>query len=180
KAFAETLDLNGAVRWTDYSTSGEVTTWKLGATWAPIDDVRFRFTRSRDIRAPNLGDLFNAGRSGTGNIIDPVTNTTRTIVSRIQGNINLEPEEADTTGIGIVFTPSFLPGFAASIDYYDISIDGAITSLSNQEYVDRCYDGRAPQLCSFIQRDANGFIDFIAVQPANILEQNATGFDVEA
>ncbi|NWM25188.1 TonB-dependent receptor, partial [Escherichia coli] len=46
------LEFNGAVRATDYSNSGYVTTWKLGATWAPIPDIRFRVTRSRDIRAP--------------------------------------------------------------------------------------------------------------------------------
>ncbi len=48
----ESFDLNAAVRRTDYSTSGLVTTWKAGATWQPIDDLRFRVTRSRDIRAP--------------------------------------------------------------------------------------------------------------------------------
>src|SRR5690606_20447179 len=104
--FAESLELNGAVRWTDYSTSGEVTTWKLGATWAPVDDVRFRVTRSRDIRAPNLGDLFNAGRTGVVPNFDPVTNQTYVIRSLSHGNPNLQPEEADTTGIGVVFTPS--------------------------------------------------------------------------
>lgn len=177
-AFADALDLNGAVRWTDYSTSGEVVTWKLGATWAPIDDVRFRVTRSRDIRAPNLGDLYNAGRSGTGNIFDPLTNTSRTIVSRIRGNPDLKPEEADTTGIGVVLTPSFLSGFAASVDYYSIDIQGAIASLDSQDYLDRCLQG-VTQLCSAIRRDANGFVDFVAVQPANILAQKATGFDIE-
>jgi len=55
--FAKTLDFNGAVRATDYSTSGYVTTWKLGLTYSPIDGVTFRATRSRDIRAPNLSEL---------------------------------------------------------------------------------------------------------------------------
>ena len=63
-AWAKSLDLNAAVRGTGYSTSGYVTTWKVGATYQPIDDIRFRATRSRDIRAPNLGELFSAGRSG--------------------------------------------------------------------------------------------------------------------
>jgi len=179
QALAEALDFNGAVRWTDYSTSGEVVTWKLGLSWAPIDDMRFRVTRSRDIRAPNLGDLYNAGRSGTGNIFDPFTNTTRTIVSRIRGNPELQPEEADTTGLGVVLTPSFLPGFAASVDYYSIDISDAIASLDRQAYVDRCYAG-VTALCAFISRDADGFIDDVAVRPANILSQKATGLDIEA
>ncbi|OYX33375.1 MAG: hypothetical protein B7Y99_07395, partial [Caulobacterales bacterium 32-69-10] len=52
--FFKSLDLNGAIRRTDYSLSGAVTTWKLGATWEPSDWLRLRVTRSRDIRAPNL------------------------------------------------------------------------------------------------------------------------------
>ncbi len=51
---AKNLQFNGAVRWTDYSTSGEVTTWKAGLSWQINDDLRLRGTRSRDIRAPNL------------------------------------------------------------------------------------------------------------------------------
>lgn len=176
---AESLDFNGAVRVTDYSESGEVTTWKLGTTWTPSEDILFRVTRSRDIRAPNLGDLFNAGRSGTGTVFDPFTGTTATIISRIRGNTNLEPEEADTTGIGVVFTPSFLPGFAMSVDYYDIDISGAITTLDTQEIVDRCFEGLT-ELCSFIGRNQAGFIDRIAVLPANILSQRASGFDIDA
>ncbi len=52
---ARSLDLNGAVRLTDYDTSGSVTTWKYGATYEPLSWLRFRATRSRDIRAPNTG-----------------------------------------------------------------------------------------------------------------------------
>ena len=55
------LEFNGAVRATDYSTAGYVTTWRAGATWQPIEDIRLRVTRSRDIRAPNLSELFSAG-----------------------------------------------------------------------------------------------------------------------
>src|SRR5690606_18998930 len=158
KPFAESLDFNGAARWTDYSTSGEVVTWKLGATWSPFEDVRFRVTRSRDIRAPNLGELFNTGRSGTGAVLDPQNNNEpTTIVTRVRGNPELDPEEADTTGIGVVYRPSWLPGFGASVDYYEIEIDGAIVSLSNQAYVDRCHAGETV-LCSFIERDAAGTI----------------------
>ena len=55
------LEFNGAVRATDYSTSGYVTTWRLGAHLAADPDFRLRVTRSRDIRAPNLNELFQAG-----------------------------------------------------------------------------------------------------------------------
>ena len=50
-SFAQTLDVSLAGRVTDYSTSGGVFTWKAGATYEPFEDLRFRVTRSRDIRA---------------------------------------------------------------------------------------------------------------------------------
>jgi hypothetical protein len=52
ESWAQKLDLNGAVRATDYSTSGYVTTWKIGATWAPVDDIAFtRHSRSEPRRS---------------------------------------------------------------------------------------------------------------------------------
>lgn len=179
KPLARSLDLNGAARWTDYSTSGEVVTWKLGATWSPIDDLRFRATRSRDIRAPNLGELFNTGRSGTGAVTDPANGgATAQIVTRVRGNPNLEPEEADTTGLGLVYQPGWFAGFGASIDYYKIEIDGAIVSLGNQAYVDRCFAGDTT-LCGFIERNSAGVITAVSVLPANVLVQSTEGIDLE-
>ena len=179
KPFAETVDFNGAVRWTDYSTSGEVTTWKAGATWQPIQDVRFRVTRSRDIRAPNLGEVFNTGQSGTGNNVDPFRNESYFMLSRTSGNRDLKPEEADTTGIGVVFSPRFLPGFQMSVDYYKIEIDGAIATLGTTAILNRCFEGD-PLMCSLISRGANGRVSLIEIKPQNILGQEASGFDVEA
>jgi iron complex outermembrane receptor protein len=179
KAWAKSLDLSAAARATDYSTSGYVTTWKVGATYSPIADIMFRATRSRDIRAPNLGDLYNAGRSGTASVTDPATGISTTIISRIEGNPNLQPETADETGFGVVFRPSFFPRFEASVDYYNIDISNAIESLSEQEYVNRCFQG-ITALCSFIHRDAAGLIDSVAIRPANIQAQKTQGIDFEA
>ena len=57
------FNLNAAGRLTDYSTSGSVETWKVGATYSPIPDVKFRGTYSHDIRAPNMSELFLAGQT---------------------------------------------------------------------------------------------------------------------
>ena len=65
------IEFNGAARATDYSTAGYVTTWKLGATWQPIPDIRFRVTRSRDIRAPNLNELYQAGSANSDAVRNP-------------------------------------------------------------------------------------------------------------
>lgn len=58
--FTGSLEFNGAVRATDYSTSGDVATWKAGLVWRPIPDIMIRGTMSRDIRAPSLPELYTA------------------------------------------------------------------------------------------------------------------------
>ena len=59
-------NLNLAGRWTDYSTSGDVYTWKIGGTWeTPYEPLRLRAVLSRDVRAPNLSELFAAPVSTT-------------------------------------------------------------------------------------------------------------------
>jgi iron complex outermembrane recepter protein len=173
---AKALDLNAAVRFTDYSTSGYVSTWKVGTTFKPIDDITFRVTQSRDIRAPTLSDLYNAGNSGGTTVIERGVSTF--VAQRVTGNPTLQPEKADSTGAGIVLTPTFLPGFGASIDYYNIKIKGAIVSLTAQNYVNLCDQGNTA-FCSFIERNPAGTITTILVQPANFQQQSERGVDFE-
>ncbi|HEY4366661.1 MAG TPA: TonB-dependent receptor [Steroidobacteraceae bacterium] len=179
---ADMLDFNGAVRYTDYSESGGVTTWKAGLVWSPIEDMRFRFTRSRDIRAPGLGELFNQGAGGTGNNTDLGLPGSPSYFMQSQtiGNRNLKPEEADTTGLGVVLTPRFLPGFTMSVDYYDIKVDGTIYVRSSREIIEGCYLNNDQQLCSQIHRNDAGFIDVITSSPENIVGEEASGVDIDA
>ncbi len=57
--FAEDLSFGGAVRFSDYSTIGSTTTWKLDGTYSPVRDITFRGTLSRAVRAPNITELFS-------------------------------------------------------------------------------------------------------------------------
>ena len=56
--FADLLELSGAVRFSDYSTSGSTTTFKAGVNWKPIEDLRLRGTWAEGFRAPAIGELF--------------------------------------------------------------------------------------------------------------------------
>jgi len=143
------IEFNGAARLTSYQQAGEVVTWKAGFTWSPIEDLRLRVVRSRDIRAPNLQELFVAGGGNTNALLNPWSGANARYRGVPQGNLNLEPEKADTWSLGAVYRPSFLPGFGLSVDYYDIKIKGAIDSLSAQQIVDRCFDGNE-DLCQQI------------------------------
>lgn len=153
------LEFNGAVRATDYSNSGYVTTWKLGATWAPIEDIRFRVTRSRDIRAPNLNELYQAGTANSDSVRNP--NYTQDGLNGpatwgysglTTGNPNLRPEVANSWNIGAVLSPRFIPGFTASVDYFRIDLEDAIDSISAQEIVNRCDEG-VQEYCDAITED---------------------------
>jgi iron complex outermembrane receptor protein len=149
------LDFNGAYRYTAYSTSGGVSTWKVGLTWQAIDQVKFRTTYSHDIRAPNLNDLFAAGTART-NTVNVVTNaatgasSSLTFVQNATGNINLAPESANSLGAGVVVTPDFIPGLTASVDYYNITISGAIGTVTAQNTADLCYQKQLQSYCTNI------------------------------
>ncbi|HEY4368038.1 MAG TPA: TonB-dependent receptor [Steroidobacteraceae bacterium] len=186
--FAESLDLNAAVRYTDYSISGDVTTWKIGATWRPIDDVMVRVTRSRDIRAPNLNELFNAGSKVQNLVVDNVSGQTVAYEGTTSGNLALTPEKADSTGFGIVYQPSFVPGLSASVDYWNIDLKDAINTISAQQIVDACQSGNQ-DLCQAINGGApldltktggSAGRNAIAIKPFNLAQQLVRGIDYEA
>ena len=178
--FIESLDVNIAARETGYTTSGDATTFKFGVEYQPIDDIRFRGTRSRDIRAPNVSELFAAGTSGTNNVTDPFLNKTYSDLTITAGNTALKPEVATTNSVGAVFTPTFLPGFNASVDYYNINIANGIGSLSGQQIVTNCFQGET-SYCSQIHRDpTSGLITVVNAQPFNLASQEADGIDFEA
>ena len=184
------LDFNGAVRGTDYSTSGYVTTWKLGATWQPIDDILLRVTRSRDIRAPNLNELYQAGTANTSTVTNPFfpgvgpgTGTygaSLAYLGTITGNLNLKPEKADSWNIGAVVSPRFIPGLTASVDYFRIDLKDAIDSLSADDIVNRCFEGLQDFCAAIVADPSNPSRVLISRQPVNFSSILMRGLDFEA
>ncbi len=131
-AFAQALNLNGAVRYTSYDTSGEYTSWKVGMDWHINDEWRVRATRSRDIRAPNLFDIASAVTNVPQTInTDPLTGITSS--SQIPGpnvpNPDLVAEIGLTTTAGVVWKPDFAPGLSVALDWYYIEIEDAINTV---------------------------------------------------
>ncbi|MDR2216560.1 MAG: TonB-dependent receptor [Nevskiaceae bacterium] len=187
--FAETLELNGAIRRTHYEREGagnsstvDVTTWKVGLVWEPISSLRFRATSSTDIRAPNVTELFGPVTQGFGILSDPGNEGAQANPRVISGsNPNLVPEAADTTTVGVVIRPQVdgaIGRMQLSVDYYDIQIDDAIGVLGAQTIATRCNDG-ATEFCSLITRDANNFIQQVSDVRQNVDQLITRGFDVE-
>ena len=175
-------NLNGAARVTNYSTSGTVWTWKVGGTWdTPLDGIRLRAVTSRDVRAPNLSELFAAPTVTTlPNFNDPFRNQAVQVFQNTIGNTNLKPEVARNTELGIVLArPSWLPGLSLSFDYYDIKLNGVVSSLSADQIVRFCFEGNQA-FCGGFQLDGPQGTNFVNVQPFNLASWKTSGFDIEA
>ena len=133
--------LNLAGRYTDYSVSGSVQTWKVGFNWNAVDSLRLRGTTSIDIRAPTLDDLFRPATLLQNVFTDlhvdlpsppnpPGSHFSATTTFSSQGNPNLVPEVARTYTVGAVWTPDAMPGLTVSLDYYRIRLANAIGSVA--------------------------------------------------
>ncbi len=133
----------------------------IGELFAPLNSATFRPVDPCDIANVGLGNnpanreancRADLGITGTYNFTDPLT---ARFLGQTGGNPNLEEEEAETITYGVVLTPRFLDGFTATIDYWDISIENGIASVTAQNIVDACYD--APdlnnQFCALFTRN---------------------------
>ena len=108
-------------------------------------------TRSRDIRSPNVAELFSLTSIGIGPQVDQdsagrtgipgYTATPAQVTTFAGGNVDLKPELSSTLTIGGSYSPSFAPGLQFSVDYYDIKIDGAIIALSASDVTAACAAG---------------------------------------
>lgn len=178
--FFHKLEFNGAVRYSDYRNSGGIWSWKLGATNEFVPGVIGRVTRSRDIRAPSLSELYSTQTISYVNIVDvnPVTNVSSTVNVLIHGggNPDLLPEEADTWTAGVTTSP--LRGLTASLDYFDITINGVIASVGAQDLVNRCRGGNQ-ELCARVFRDAGGNLLRVQSNSVNLQRYNTNGVDGE-
>lgn len=180
--FAQDVTFNGAARVSKYSTFGDnIWSWKVGGTWQVIDDIKFRATRSRDIRAPSLTELF----SNPGTLFQTVTDISKTpseaaqVVLRTGGNPNLAPEIADTLTVGVVLTPTFLRGLNFSVDYYDIKIDDVISTLSAQQIINSCVQQNNQGACAQLTRNAAGTLTDINATFINVASYANKGIDFE-
>ncbi len=183
--FAKSLDLEAGYRFSDYSLSfGSTNTWKVGLQWAPVSDVRLRAMYNVAVRAPNIQELYLQQRVELDGTSDPCASATGTLPSATAaqcansgvtaaeygkivnnpanqynglegGNPNLKPETADTTTFGLVFTPTFLPSFNATLDYYDIKIKNVIGTYGANLILGTCINTANPLFCSLVNRAPN-------------------------
>jgi iron complex outermembrane receptor protein len=206
--FANSLTVEGAYRYSDYSTVGDTRTWKIGGTWSPVSGVMFRGVRSRSARTPNFGELYEQTITRqAGSITDPCEagdyyqSAIRSANCRAlgvvtplgdfkigplistSGNPDLKPETSDSLTLGLVLRPRFLREFEATIDYWDIDIRDVITQYGETTVMNLCVD--LPTInniyCKAVDRDPmDGHVTAIRTTQINAARLFARGIDIGA
>ncbi|TFH72245.1 hypothetical protein E3V39_11645 [Gammaproteobacteria bacterium LSUCC0112] len=209
----QALRLDGAYRYSDYSTIGETSAYSVGLNLTINENLIVRGSMGQSVRSPNLNELFSPDNEGsfrpddpcevfnlgsqTANAIancqadlaplgvDPSNFLSASPVGRpgvIGGNPNLQEETSDTKTIGVVVTPTILPGFVATLDAWQIDMAQGILYPSANEIVKQCYD--APSLdnafCSLFTRATSGIVGAIIdlqQRPVNVSDLSTSGVD---
>jgi len=144
KPFFQKLELDGAVRHSNYSSFGSNTTFTLSGLWKPVRDLLFRGGYAESLRAPSIGELYAGASRSDATINDPCTSaaggsfqsnaTVRAncIANGVpangsyaepqggqigifsQGSTLLKPEQAKTWTAGAVYSPAWARGGLAS------------------------------------------------------------------
>lgn len=195
KPAARRLELNVAARHARYDQDGfgsylrtnssnniDATTWKGSLVWEPVDWLRLRGTRSRDVRAPNFADLYLASASSFAPVLNRFTGNTPAFPSTVSGGSpDLDAEKADTTTVGFIFSPKWgwTERARLSVDYYDIKVDGYISSPGGGQFiVDRCFAGNE-QACGLITFGPGQTITQVRNISLNLDELRTRGEDIE-
>ena len=180
RPIAKRLDLHAALRQARYSGSGPIPAWKFGVDWQPLQALRLRATRSRDVRAGSLSERYDVGLSGV-TIIDRVQAAAPVyaVIAQRTGNPEINPERSDTTTAGFVLQPSWAPGVSMSADYFDIRVRDAISVFGVQAIINGCADA-VPSLCDLIERNAStGLITTVRNLVLNVAQARSRGIDLE-
>ena len=175
-AFRE-LDFNGAVRESHYSKSGSVDSWKVGLTDSVTKDLRLRVTKSQDIRAANLAELYTTRTTSVLSVVNPANGNADLVDVYQGGNQNLKPETSHTLTYGAIYQPTWARDLEVSVDWYDIVIDNEITIPNPEQVVNDCYAGIVAE-CKFITQ-SGGVISAIEGTYVNIASAEASGLDAE-
>ncbi|WP_206485112.1 TonB-dependent receptor [Thalassotalea sp. G2M2-11] len=200
-SFAQKLDAEVAFRYSDYDTLDAESTYKLGLTWKINEEVMLRTVKSTAFRAPVITEQFGGTNGENLRTIDPCENATgaiakncladnvpenfvqdgTTVLTNVGGNPEVGPEEADTLTAGLVWSPQFLDGFSMTVDYFDIDMKGAITSVNGSDMLKLCYEdpiGNSEFCGTFTRHPLTRQVTEINQRPVNAATENVSGVDL--
>ena len=178
--FIKELTANGSGRVSKYKgATGTVYTYNGAIAYAPVEDLRFRANYSRSVRAPNLSELYSEQSANFATVVDPCSLRniatgsatraaacaaagipasydyvyTQSLAIRSGGNPDLTAETSKSYSFGGVITPRWIRGLTVTVDYYNVTVNKVITSVTAQNILNSCYDLAAGNpFCSLFQR----------------------------
>ncbi|MBX7539959.1 TonB-dependent receptor domain-containing protein [Qipengyuania sphaerica] len=181
-SWLDDFTITAGYRYSDYSTGATTDTYKIEGELSPTPDFTIRGGYNRAVRAPTVQDLFAPIRVALNGSTDPCADFVITAADTgclaqglsvgqivgsnpaeqynglIGGNPDLTPEIADTYTAGVVLTPTFLPGFSASVDWFKIDLEDAIQGYGQDTILGTCTRTADPFFCGLINRDGSGSI----------------------
>ncbi|MDG1733841.1 MAG: TonB-dependent receptor [Thalassotalea sp.] len=198
--FVQNLTAEMAARYSDYSTVGDETTYKLGLTWKVFDGLMLRGVQSTSFRAPVITELFGGTNGENLRTIDPCEGASgniatncladgvptdfvqdgTTVLTNVGGNPELGAESADTTTVGIVWEPGFVEGLSTTLDYFNIEIEDSITSVNGSDSLKLCYEdpaGNADFCDTFTRHPVTKQINELNQRPVNAAVEKVSGVD---
>lgn len=172
------IDMELGYRYSNYNTSGGVSSYKVGLAWEPMEMIRFRGGYNRAIRAANINELYSVQQIALWGGDDPCSGVApeftaaqcaNTGVSAAQyghisaspaaqynqftgGNPGLQPETADTWTFGFVATP--VDNMSVSVDYYHVEITDQIGTIGAGTVLRFCGLTGDPFLCNKVNRNS--------------------------
>ena len=192
----QNLYLKGGLRYDDWDAFDGDTTYQLGIEFQAIESLKLRGTYGTVFRAPTITDLFGGTVDSFPTYSDPcavrggqpiaagcsqvaIQDDTQ-VLAKVGGNPNLIPETGETYTFGLVWAPQLGDhGFTATVDYWSISLEEAISSLGVQFTLDSCYEDLNPAACALITRRPDYTIKQIIDGSINVADQGAKGIDTE-
>ena len=142
--FVQSLNLSAAVRHDNYSDFGGTTNPKYGVTWSPLAGLAIRASYGKSFHAPDMGDSYAVDTRALYFVNFPIVppgSPPADTIALAGGNPGLQPEKATTYSVGGEFAPNWLPGFRASLTYWNIKYTGLIRTapISQEVFTNPAY-----------------------------------------
>jgi outer membrane receptor protein involved in Fe transport len=198
RRWATDMALNVGLRWSDFSSFDQHTTWQAGLRWQPAEELTLRASYSEVFRAPRLAELYEPAVYFEQLAFDPCGNDPTpaqqancaadgvpggayvqddwAAVAVFGGNPELEPETGHTLGAGLIYTPVWARGLSASVDYFQLNHSNQISRAPLDELLFECAD-YGGSVCEAISRLPDGRVSQLAATYRNLAESEVRAFD---
>jgi outer membrane receptor protein involved in Fe transport len=201
------LDLNTGFRYDNYSTVGSNTTFQANLVWRPTDSLLLRATFAEVFREPGVGTLFGGQSDSFPQAQDPCNTANfgnlnseqqsicvaqgvpqggwqqddTQLKATVGGNPNIKPEQGETMTIGVAWSPEFLDGFTATIDWWNVNLDNGFNTLAVENVIENCLNSGSvnSSQCANVIRAPGGDIVTVLAFVQNASTIKVEGVDAE-